>query len=75
MFHLVNGLVTDEHFYTTKHQHIYRAIANMVKDDIPVDIVTLSERLSGKISRSELLTISGFMPTGANAPPPVPGHW
>ncbi len=67
MFHVISGLVNDEYFYTTKHQQIYKAIAGMVKDGAPVDLITLSDKLKGSIDRSEIVQIANYMPTGANA--------
>jgi replicative DNA helicase len=67
MFHVVSSLVTEEQFYTSKHQKIYRAIAGLVKDEIPVDFVTLADRLRGKVESSDLVGIANYMSTGANA--------
>ena len=67
MFHFVSGIVTDEHFYTTKHQHIYKTIASMIKDDVPVDLVSLADKINGKVDRSDLVTIANYIPSGANA--------
>ena len=65
MFHVISGLVTDQSFYTTKHQYVFAAITKLVKDDLPVDIISLGEILQGRVSRSELLSLTS--PTGANA--------
>lgn len=67
MYHIVAGLINADSFYTTKHQHLYTAIEQLIKDDVPVDLVSLSDKLNGKIDRSELLKIMDAQPTGANA--------
>lgn len=66
MYHLT-GFVNAESFYATKHQQIYQAIEQLIKEDVPVDIISLSNKLNGKIGRSELLKIIDSQPTGANA--------
>ncbi len=41
-------LLNDECFYATANRHIFHCIRNMYKDDIPVDIITLTEELRKK---------------------------
>ena len=67
MYHIVSGLVTDDSFYTTKHQEVFFAITKLVKEDIPIDLVSLSDELNGKVSRSELVDIANSQVSGANA--------
>jgi len=67
MYHVISGLVTDNSFYATKHQEVFRAITELVKEDVPVDLVSLSDKLNGNISRSDLVEIANAQPSGANA--------
>jgi replicative DNA helicase len=65
-YHLISGLITEDKFYTTKHQQIYRAIAQLVKDDTPVDLTTLNNILGGEVEPHILATIAGNISTAAN---------
>ncbi len=67
MYYSVSGLITDQSFYATKHQLIFATIAKLVRDETPIDLLSLSEHLTGRINRSELVAITSSMPTGANA--------
>jgi replicative DNA helicase len=67
MYYLISGLVTEDSFYVTKHGLIYGAISRLIKDDIPVDLVSLADTLGGKVTRSELVNIVNVQPSGANA--------
>ena len=67
MYHLIAGLITADSFYSTRHQQIYMAIEGLIKEDVPLDIVSLSDKINGKISPAELLEIIDTQPTGANA--------
>lgn len=67
MYHIVAGLVTADSFYVTKHQYVYNAIEQLIKDDVPIDVISLSDKLNGRIDRADLLKIIDAQPTGANA--------
>lgn len=67
MYYIVSGIVTDQSFYATKHQKVFNAITSLVRDDIPIDLVSLSNKLDGQVSRSDIVEIANSSPTGANA--------
>lgn len=67
MFYSVSGLITDQSFYATKHQLIFTAITKLVSTETPVDLLSLSECLNGRVPRSELMEVINSMPTGARA--------
>lgn len=67
MYFLISGLVTDQSFYHTKHQLIYNAITDLISEETPVDLLSLSEKLNGRVKQSELIEITNSMPSGANA--------
>lgn len=69
----VAGMLRPEHFYEPRHQEIYEAMASLFEEGIPVDIVTLSDRLKarnklkkvgGKAYLTDLVTA---VPTSAHA--------
>ena len=57
-FHLVDGLITADSFYTTNHQRIYAAIKMLVEADAPVDLVSLKNGLNGSVPIGELVDIT-----------------
>ena len=65
-YHLINGLVTAESFYTTHHQHIYTAIETLIKDDAPVDIITLKGMLQGQVPTNIIIDVAGCNPSSGN---------
>lgn len=67
MYHLVSGIVTDQSFYNTKHRRIFNTIAMLIRDETPVDLVSLADKLEGQVSRSELVEIANTSASGANA--------
>ncbi len=67
MYYIISGIVTDQSFYATKHQKVFNAITSLVRDEIPIDLVSLSNKLDGQVSRSELVDIANSSATGANA--------
>ena len=67
VYHLISGIITDDSFYSTKHQRIYRAITKLIKDDVPVDLTTLNNSLGDEIKISELMAIVEKTPSAANA--------
>ena len=67
MYHVIGGTITDQSFYATKHQQTYNGIAMLIKDNTPVDLISLADKLNGKVSRSELVEIANTQPSGANA--------
>lgn len=67
MYYVVSGRVTADSFYSAKHQHIFRAIEQLIKDDAPVEIVSLSNALKGSVQAHELVQIVSSTPSAANA--------
>ncbi len=69
----VAGILRPDYFYELKHQLIYRAILDLFEEGMPIDIVTVSDRLKGsrnlkKIGgRAYLTELVGFVPTSAHA--------
>ena len=57
-FHLVDGLITADSFYTTNHQRIYAAIKKLVEADAPVNKVTLNNALMGNVPAELLIDVS-----------------
>ena len=67
MYYVVSGIVTEQSFYVTKHQKVFNAISSLLRDEIPIDLVSLSNKLDGLVSRSDIVEIANTSPTGANA--------
>ena len=68
-YYLISGIITDESFYATKNQQIFQAITRLVKNNEPVDIVSLYselEKMKVDITRSELVKVAGYSPTAVN---------
>jgi replicative DNA helicase len=47
----VAGLVSDSDFYRDDHQLIFRALVDMAEDNKPIDVVTVSEWMKGRIMK------------------------
>ena len=65
---VIASLVRDD-FYTDVHQRIFSAIADMHRSGVPVDLVTLADRLQGQIDEIGYDTIAELWdaaPTAAN---------
>jgi replicative DNA helicase len=45
----VAGLVSDADFYRDDHQLIFRALSDMAADNKPIDVVTVSEWMKGRV--------------------------
>jgi replicative DNA helicase len=64
--------VKDDDFYEEKHQHIYRAIINLYDNHVPIDILTLSNKLKEMgffeaIGGASYLTeLTNYVPTASN---------
>ncbi len=62
----VAGLLSDSDFYRNDHQLIFRALADMAADNKPIDVVTVSEWMKGRVmqagydNRSFLEVIGGL---------------
>lgn len=69
----INGLINKQDFYCKEHQHIFSIIAELVKNNTPFDIITMSELLEKTGKRSPLGswlsyvgTLARDTPTAAN---------
>ncbi len=62
----IAGLVSDSDFYRDDHQLIFRALADMAAENKPIDVVTVSEWMKGRVmdnahdQRSFLEVIGGL---------------
>ena len=71
-FRLVGPMLDAEHFYIQKHREVYAAMAALAEDQSPIDIVTLSERLTsaGRMKSAGgmtyLVKLSNDTPMAAN---------
>lgn len=69
----VAGFLRAEHFYDGKHGEIYAALVELFEAGQPVDIVTISDKLSSKNKlkqiggRTYLTDLVSFVPTAAHA--------
>ncbi len=48
----IAGLVSDSDFYRDDHQLIFRALSDMATDNLPIDVVTFSEWMKGRIRKT-----------------------
>lgn len=51
---LIVGLLTSHDFYRYEHQEIFRAIVELIDNNMPADVITVNERLASK-GQSEVL--------------------
>lgn len=51
---LIVGLLSSHDFYRYEHQEIFRAIVDLIDNDMPADVITVNERLASK-GKSEVL--------------------
>lgn len=51
---LIVGLLSSHDFYRYEHQEIFRAIVDLIDNDMPADVITVNERLASK-GQSEVL--------------------
>jgi len=69
----VGEFLRAEHFYEEKHKLIYETITDLFDEGVPVDIVTLSDRLKKKKAlkrsggRTYLTDLAAMVPTSAHA--------
>lgn len=66
-FHNLAGIVTGEAFYATKHQQIFQAIAALIADNKPVDLVSVYDQLAKQghdPASSYISEVAAYMPTG-----------
>lgn len=69
----VSGWLKAGHFYDERHSLIYENILDLFENGLPVDLVTLSDRLKKKKvlskigGRSYLTELASFVPTAAHA--------
>jgi len=45
-FDVISGILTAEKFYLLKHQHVFRAIADLQARNLPVDVMTVYHQLA-----------------------------
>jgi replicative DNA helicase len=68
----VSEFLRPEHFYNSNYGKIYQAMMGLYEDRMPIDIVTVSEKLNeGKIlkkvgGKAFLTRLAGEVPTAAN---------
>lgn len=65
--HFIADIVTDDSFYVTKHQQIYRAIAALINENGAVDPITVSDALvkqGANVSLGDVFDVAERMPTG-----------
>jgi replicative DNA helicase len=69
----VAGLLRPEFFYDERHGEIYTSILELFEEGLPIDLVTISDRLKSKKSlkriggRAYLTDLVSFVPTSAHA--------
>ncbi len=69
----VAGLLIPSYFYEVRHQLIYKSIIDLFEEGMPIDLVTVSDKLKNaknlkKIGgRAYLTELVGFVPTSAHA--------
>jgi len=69
----VSGWLLPTHFYDEKHIAIYQTILELFESGLPIDLVTVSDRLKKKKmlskvgGRAYLAELASFVPTAANA--------
>jgi len=69
----VSGWLRPEHFYDDRHRLIYENILELFEDGLPIDLVTISDKLKKKRiltkvgGRAYLTDLASFVPTSAHA--------
>jgi replicative DNA helicase len=69
----VSGWLLPEHFYDDRHSKIYGVIVDLFLDGVPVDLVTVADKLSKKKllkkigGRTYLTELADFVPTTSPA--------
>lgn len=69
----VSGWLRPQHFYDDRHALIYSSILDLFENGLPVDLVTLSDKLKKKKvlskvgGRSYLTELASFVPSAAHA--------
>jgi len=69
----VSGWLLPTHFYDERHVAIYQTILELFESGLPIDLVTVSDRLKKKKmlskvgGRAYLAELASFVPTAANA--------
>lgn len=69
----VVGTMRPEYFYEERHALVYSAILELFEESLPIDLVTLSDRLKKKKQlkqiggRAYLTELTNFVPTSAHA--------
>lgn len=69
----VSGWLLPTHFYDERHIAIYQTILELFESGLPIDLVTVSDRLKKKKmlskigGRAYLAELASFVPTAANA--------
>ena len=69
----VAGFLRGEHFYESRHAEIYESMLELFEGGVPIDIVTLSDKLNVKKKlkkiggRTYLTDLVSFVPTAAHA--------
>jgi len=69
----VSGWLSPTHFYDERHVAIYETILELFESGLPIDLVTVSDRLKKKKilskigGRAYLAELASFVPTAANA--------
>ncbi|MGI6423466.1 MAG: replicative DNA helicase [Candidatus Dojkabacteria bacterium] len=69
----VSGWLLPEHFYDERHSIIYQNILELFESGLPIDLVTVSDRLKKKKvltkvgGRAYLTELASFVPTSAHA--------
>jgi len=69
----VSGWLSPTHFYDERHIAIYETILELFESGLPIDLVTVSDRLKKKKilskigGRAYLAELASFVPTAANA--------
>lgn len=69
----VSGWLLPEHFYDDRHSAIYQNILELFENGLPIDLVTVSDKLKKKKilsklgGRAYLTELASFVPTSAHA--------
>lgn len=69
----VAGILIPEFFYEEKHMQIYAAIVELFEEGLPIDLVTITDKLKNKKQlkkvggRAYLTDLVSFVPTSAHA--------
>ncbi len=69
----ISGWLKPEHFYDDRHADIYKSVLELFEDGLPIDLVTISDKLKKKKiltkigGRAYLTDLASFVPTSAHA--------